>query len=171
MASWAGFPSAALAPMPISRNVPPIPTSRAPRAVSKSMGGGAARLEGAATRRARQRSRCMRGPAGAGSCPRPGSVSRKRPSKLGPQHRRAGGLPTLQVTMGAGDFLQRIALVDLDLELAPGDQSEQLLGSGEEIFSLGDVRAQGRAGDEERARRREALEVEGRHRAAGGAAE
>ena len=35
MAIAAGFPSAELAPMPISRNVPPIATSRAPWAVGR----------------------------------------------------------------------------------------------------------------------------------------
>jgi len=62
--------------------------------------------------------------------------------------------------VGLGHFGQWVAAADLDLDRAAGDQGEQLVGHGLQVFRGVGVVAQGRPGDVERALLRQHAEVD-----------
>ena len=49
--------------------------------------------------------------------------------RLRHQHRRCGGAPAFEVAMGLDSIAQRVAVVDLDLDLAALHHVEQVIGA------------------------------------------
>jgi hypothetical protein len=54
-------------------------------------------------------------------------------------------LPRLQILVHPSDILQRISVVDLDVELSIEDELEELLGVGGKFFACGNVVEEGRS--------------------------
>src|SRR5262249_7393898 len=81
-------------------------------------------------------------------------------SLSGCEHGRAGRLAALEIPMGLCRVLQRVFLVDRNLDLAAPDHVEQLLGRREQILALGRVGVERGPRDVERALLREDAEIE-----------
>jgi hypothetical protein len=54
-------------------------------------------------------------------------------------------LPRLQILVHPPDVLQRISIVNLDVELSIEDELEELLGVGGKFFACGDIVEEGRS--------------------------
>src|SRR5215472_7277298 len=78
---------------------------------------------------------------------------------LNRKYRRAGGLARRQVGVRFGRVLQRIGLIDLDLDDALDDDIEQFLGAGDQVFALGGIGIERRPGDVKRALLRQQTEI------------
>lgn len=58
-------------------------------------------------------------------------------------------LPRLQILVHPPDILQRISVVDLDVELSIEDELEELFGVGGKFFSRRDIVEEGRSEESE----------------------
>src|SRR5262245_39130113 len=82
-----------------------------------------------------------------------GSMSGKRPAiprtakspipvASGNEDRRSRGLARLEIAVRLRRVLEGVAVVDLDLHLAGGDDVEEVFRAGDEVVALGGVRHQ-----------------------------
>src|SRR5580698_3243837 len=78
------------------------------------------------------------------------------------EDRRARGLARLQIAMGLGRVLQRIGLVDLDLDGAGFDDLEEIPRHRQHVGALGGIGVERRPREEERALLREDAEIDRR---------
>ncbi len=77
---------------------------------------------------------------------------------------RGGACPWWRATRGGGGRRRRkrgAGAIDRHGEVAAGGGAEDVAGAGEELGAIGDVVAEGRAGDEERALAAEQARIEG----------